>query len=355
LENHDAFSVSEYDARMQETTGRFYLGDDDEDRFQLESSAPNAYLLGMDTEKVCATTEKHAKTVLQGIIHASRRAEAEEQERRKVEGLRYSEPLPGITIPLRTYGAGVLLRVANEYFGVPVDPSSSALAKVRAVSAYIFYPNPEAFVGELARAIGPAIAGEIREAVLAASPDPSGTLVEQLLAARAPSEGLDDDWVVRSVGGVFSGFFVPTIASFVSIMRGWHQRGELGRARLRYQRGNEDKNALQAMFMEELRKMPMPSLLHRKAAADVELASGARIAKGDTVVVGLVNAPAPDTGDPTDDLLFGAGRHWCKGANMALGVLRGLIATVLANDDLRPGTSELDLRYVDLSETSGST
>ena len=126
----------------------------------------------------------------------------------------------------------------------------------------------------------------------------------------------------------------------MSIMRDWHEKGELARVRSWYT--EQTQGRLDDAITSSLRRMPMPSLLHRVSTADFDLPSGGRILKGKRVVVGLV--PAADGADD-DALLFGHGTHACTGKDMAMAVLRGLVTTLLANDRIHRGASARALSW----------
>jgi len=347
LENPSGkFSVREYDHRMKNTTGEFYLGFDDQEKYERESAAPNRFILNIDADAAYQVAQEAAKTILDRMILGASERENKEKERRATEGLTYTAPLPGSPISLRLLASQVLLVVSNKFFGVPelvaIQPGGTVFDDVRQVSAYIFYPDPEAHGESVARKIGRKIQEEVASIVAKTKAEKNGTLVENLLAHKDPSQGLDDDWVVRSVCGVVSGFYVPTLASFLSIMATWHKEGELDRIRSSYQKdASERSTMLEKALIQALRRWPMPNTVYREATEDHVLPGGGRIAKGTTVVAGLV----PADRSVKEDLLFGAGRHDCKGKYMALGILRGLIACLLEKEGLRPGVTAGDLLY----------
>jgi len=358
LADGEGCSVRKYYQRMSESVGPLYLGMDrcpvhhqgaktpedeqyeqsvTEGMYERQATEPNRYMAGITRAEAFADARQAAEMALAKVatpVH---------------ELLPKKDPV----VNLRLFAGGAISLVSRKWFGLPSNPEDpSQLRNVFLVAAQnIFYPHPEPIVTTQARRI-PAQMPALEQEAVGLGPD----MLQYL-----PS--FDEAERQRALVGGAQGFLVATMASFVNVMQQLLDDGHAFRMAhwLRSAPGRKlaedttpepellrDDVLFVAEALSALKRAPQPDILHRTAVQKKSLAGGAEFANpGDTVVVSLASAVA-DQPDGVD-LLFG-GRygtgptHACPGKEAAIGVILGLLVTLLTKKKVR-SESTLTITY----------
>jgi cytochrome P450 len=221
------------------------------------------------------------------------------------------------------------LAVVGDVLGVPAEHVDLAISACRD----LFNPDPAAFAAALAAF------AQLADAALEA-----GDGVAAELRDRLPADTGHDDLRYLILVIIFSG--QPTMEAFL---------GFLVANLLEHGAAGSDRKALDEFVQEVLqRQPPAPFTLWRFTAVEVELA-GVTLPPGTPVMVDLFGITVdPDRPAGGPDLMFGAGPHYCIGAQLALFQMRAL-TEVLVNDypHARLAVPFADLRQIDGGGTLG--
>lgn len=357
-----AYSVRGYGARMADSIGHGYLGMDDPRHSELAKGV-NKVLRGVE-RKDAFTLAWHAGTkVLQ-----------------RARLLALAEPGGSVKVPvdLIAYSEAVLGLLCQAWFGlpdVPPPPSTPPAPQpltphmvlagrkpgghaagdlvrcpghLMMTSRFIFSTWPSLEVKTQATEQGKAFNQAVRDFL----GDPSakrGPLTEAVLKA-LPATATDED-KPNTVAGVMLGFPPTVHGNFVRTITRLQETRELWALQRRLQPHlvqhaanppalfDEIDGALADALLKTMRQQPVPETIWR-LPADPEATQ--------RVVLGLASAmkdpDAPPTlmfgGDPTQAL------HACPGYEMAVGVLCGMLAALLAAGQWRTTGSTMQLLLV---------
>ncbi len=350
LGNEAVFSVRRYWERMTQSVGGLYLGMDRAAcpmaKPSPEDKAYEAAVVPTEGEKVGSYDQDSPipNQAIRGIGVAQAFQAAESIARLAIE----SQLEQGV-LDLRVLSAGVVSRLSQAWFGYPNAPAPGATAGVGvlefadflATGRNVFFAHPDPL------SIQKPVAESKRRFEEALLQTPSDTDFSKQLA-RA---GKTPRQIQQAALGATQGFVVPTMASTLSVLMQWLESGKLwrlgqwvsgaeGRELLGHPEGTSAEKLEASLLFKEmiraLRAQPSPNLLHRTSTTSVKLGN-VDLVPGDTVVVSLRSAL--QAGAPWE-LLFGeceAGSgveqktaiHACSGKNMALGVMLGILVSVL--------------------------
>jgi hypothetical protein len=350
------YSVCEYGARKSRSVGLNLLGMDHAN--QHKELPTNTAILGITEEdafqKACAAV---------------------------AAAFQFFPPLPGTRrhpIDLVTYSDLVLAQLCTHWIGLP-DPKQAFLkvggrkdtnpaqarcpGNLTTASRYIFTPHPRPDLETEGPLQGGAVLAQIK-AWLKSADAQLGPLAEDirtgLIASQAitgPGTGhtatdADVETLARNIAGVMVGFTPTVQGNFLTVMKNWIEDQALWQvqqavlqqssgAQLSYA---EADAALRDALFDAMRADPVPGMLYRTRVGAADPANPTR-----RVVLGIASALA---GGAPDGLIFGRDRsrqpalpafpdaaqtvHGCPGYSMALGVLFGMIGTLLKAGTLRP-------------------
>ncbi len=234
----------------------------------------------------------------------------------------------GGRVNLRSLALVVVARLSRDWFGVPdvapgVEGESQQLAEgilpVVLASQYVFQPHPEETLRKTA------------EGAERASVGGNSEFHRYLEGRGCPMDRIQSTMVGSSVG-----FAAPAVASVVTVMRQWIRTGTLAAVAEAWRAG-KDLDALEKAVVGALMRTPVPTLLYRTAMPGASV-SGQAIQPGTLTIVGLGSAAFADPPQSVD-WLFGGPRetnpHGCPGRGAAMGVIVGIVASLLDQDDLR--------------------
>ena len=362
-------SVCGYGWRFGETVGPGFLGMDSangHDRL-AEKSGINDKIAGIDEKRAFAAAQQVTKALL---AVAAPGAPSSGQET-SIDVVRLSERaiaalyklwfgLPDEKHMLSGFGADAIADldkdearcprdfffVARHTFGAHPAPTERAKGTARgqaierAVRAYVKTTKPQDLVG---------LSKDIYDALVKV-----GTNID---------ENLDE--VVWTIGGVMLGFGPSVHQHCASVMREWVEASrpdsasiwDLQTALLENQadgvdpalRYTETAKVMRAELIRQMCRDPVPSVIWREAAGSTP---GVRPPEPPKTVIGLHGMM---DGADAETLMFGGSRdpkdgyrtvHACPGRGMAIGVLMGVVSTLLLAGTLRRSPSPSILTLV---------
>lgn len=358
-----SYSVRGYGKRMAVSIGHGYLGLDDPDHEQLAKGV-NAVLRRVSKQAAFEKAREVGTKVLEGAAGL----------------LALTEPGGSVKVPvdLIGYSERVLGLLCQAWFGLPNVPPPPSVppapqppiphmvlagrkpgehapgdpvrcpGHLMMTSRYIFstWPSPE--VEAQASGQGQAF----KRAVQAFLDDPlakKGQLTTDVLAALPATATADDK--VNTVAGVMLGFPPTVHGNFVRTITRWQETRELWALQRELQPHlvQHASNAaalfanigtpLTKALLKAMRQQPVPETIWRLPAdPDATL----------PVVLGLASAMKDPSAPPT--LMFGGdpalAPHACPGYEMAVGVLCGMLAALLAAGQWRTTGSTMQLLLV---------
>ncbi len=349
LGNEAVFSVRKYWERMTQSVGGLYLGMDRSAcpmaKPSAEDKAYEAAVVPTEGEKV-GSYDQDSPIPNQairgtGVVQAFQAAES--IAKRAIE----SQLEQGV-LDLRVLGIGVVSKLSQAWFGYPnAAPGATAgvgmleFADFLANGRNIFYAHPDFLsIHE------PVRKSKTRfDEALLQTPSDTDFAKQLARAGKTPRQ------IQQAALGATQGFVVPTMSSTLSVLTQWLENGKLwrmgqwvsgveGAKLLGHPEGLSAEKLKASLLFEEmiraLRAQPSPNLLHRTSTASVKLGN-VDLVPGDTVVVSVRSAL--QAGAPWE-LLFGeckagsggeqqAAIHACSGKNIGLGVMLGILVSVL--------------------------
>jgi Dyp-type peroxidase family len=335
------FSARAYAPRMRASVGLLYLG---MDRCPVMGKPAPPASATEDAESACPATSYASAATLPNRFMSELGcgdtfAYAQRAAARHFTAL-------GPSVDLTELAKRVVSDVARSWFGLPRD--RVGYDTFHAAALTIFLPQPDPAQLAAARALSARLDDAKAEARAAAPP------LARFLEQNEFAEDID----TALVGGA-QGTLAATVGSFINVANHCLQNQRLARlaAWLKAPTGQRWKAELIAgapldpttpIVREVLHAMleqPAPDLLHRTVVADARLGD-IDLVPGESVVVSLGSALA-STSQPMEhrDLLFGgaypsqdaAPKHPCPGAQAALGLILGLLVTLLEHDVRRDG------------------
>ena len=314
LDNDRIFGVTEvYAARMDRTTGAFFLGMENTPQYQREAGIARAAVRAEDARRIGLIVESSARELLAAA---------------KQRG--------GMFDAVGEFSRAIPIALLREYFGVPGPDPGTMQRWMRYLFWDIFLNQDD---DRAVRAKSSACSAELRayleglireRKALVSRGDAPDDFVTRMLRQQAADPAIDDDLIRRNVGGVVVGAVDTQSKAIAHVADELLRRpGALESAR-RAAAAN-DEAALAGHVWEALRFNPHNAVLFRRCHHDAVIAGGTdretKVAKGSTVVALMISAmfdPAaferPDeflTNRPSDSYLhFGHGQHLCFGTRI---------------------------------------
>jgi Dyp-type peroxidase family len=355
LGDEQHFSVCEYGRRMTESVGLLYLG---MDRCPVASSRSETK--GEPAASRSQSYEAAARLPNQFMYGLSRQAGYELAREVAGEHFEALEPV----VDLVEFAKRVVTDVSRRWFGLPRRRAQYDIFHSAALS--IFYPSPEP--GVTGAAIQACTSGELEGAKKAALEDRGEREPELARFLRRHDFGGPEAIGMALVGGA-QGTLAATTGSFLSVAHHGLESERfarwaswlLGRAKkdwlsaLSAPGGGGEEPWLVLEVLKAMSEQPAPDILHRRAVAATVIAD-LEVHAGETVVVSLGSATAGGVeAVKPRELLFGGAypstakgpQHPCPGREAALGVILGMLVTVLERDVRREGPLRVSKRSWD--------
>jgi Dyp-type peroxidase family len=370
----EIFSVADYMPRMKCSIGEIFLGMDDGDEYRKLSSATRALLNRISFEDAFNKTVKKASEYLDAQFTLG-----------STEGLDCPPGYRNVTFNFRELLVSVLADICKIYFGIPQGNGESyAIVQggldwrqnrqgqcpgdFTSPSRYIFSPNPSAAVADIASWQGKLLRSSVGAWVseLRAKPelldDPEmGPVTKAMLEDPAYANASSDTLGSAIIGAMLG--FLPTVEGCVKgTMLEWVDSRDLWDLQNKLRSDDQEtlfkrsQATLLTPMIEAMQKRPVPFMIWRTARADFAL-RGKMIAKDRKVVLCIESATQANLLLGKRDLshMFGgsaredsthfdatkSSTHACPGYKTAMGVMLGVIATVLDYGSIRTSPSPL--------------
>lgn len=344
LADDGKFGVTEtYAAKMERTTGAFFLGMEDTPQYEREAGFARRAVRKEDAARILAIVESETRELLR----------AARARGGKLDGVaEYSHLVP--------------LGLVARYLGVPGPDPDTMMEWMRSIFWDIFLnPDDDAAVRQRAQAasaaLRPYLMGlvEERKRALANGEDVADDFVGRLLREQAADATIDDDLVVRNIGGVIVGAVDTQSKAFAQALDQLLRR-PAALASAQTAARMDDDALLRAHVWEALRFNPHNPALFRTCHEDTVLAGGTpratRIAEGTQVVILTISAmfdgdafERPEeflTDRPLERYLhFGRGMHTCFGSHINALVLPAMMKPLLLLENLRYAGERPALEY----------
>jgi cytochrome P450 len=334
LANDRDFGVTEiYAARMERTTGAFFLGMEDTPQYRREAEIARRAVRADDAQRIADLVGACARDLV---------------ERAEDRG--------GAFDAVSEYSRLIPLALVRDYFGVPGPDPETMKGWMRHIFWDLFLN-----LGDDADVIGKAndasaamrpyldsLVGD-RKARLSTGAQAPDDFVTRLVQQQMADPSVDDDLLRRNIGGVIVGAVDTQSKAIAHAVDALLRRPAALESARRAARAG-DTRAVAAHVWEALRFNPHNSALFRYCRSGAVIAEGTdrrtAIDAGTTVVVLTISAmfdplrfPQPDefrTDRPSDDYLhFGHAQHMCFGTRINGIVLPLAVKELLLLDQLR--------------------
>jgi len=331
------YSVCGYAERLRKSFGEIYLGLDKGAEYDAQSSKVNAAIQAIserdsftlalaETRKVLAALSDPADFDIQKVTDKVLAAlctiwfDLPDEITVLAGGLRPSSVLP----PARCPGD----------FSLP--------------SAYVFMPDPEFPMRLLGQRLGQILKEEVTKFVRERrSPaNPLQGILSRAIFAAFPNTPDQDDVIARTIIGVMMGFLPTVEFNLTATVRAWQKDATFKALQQQLASGVEPDLYLRACAVlklplkQAMQLNPTPNAVWRTAVQEHTLGdtNPVQVHPGDKVSIDIASATREDLANKITDVfaVFGGDRrehphptHACPGYAMAMGVLLGIIASVM--------------------------
>lgn len=322
-----------YQKRMEQSFGAIFLGMDWGPEYEKESTPANAAIGRVTRREAFEITLKETRAALPTV------------------------PAPGGLVDIQALSDIVLAKVCSHYFDIPdgihvkaggfgvsnLVPPGVCPADYTFPSAYIFHPDPDAFLsfigqrtGQILReSVGKYVADKRASAQLPTAPL-TRALFEQFPDPR------DNDLLARTIIGVMTGA-LPTInGNLVTTVKAWQRTATLMALQGQFKANTQTDEFAKALEVIEpplrqaMQMQPTPDFIWRTAKKDHTLGTKnpVQVKAGDKIYLSIVQATQEDLRSGNNDIcpIFGGDRsktphpiHACPGFEMGFGILLGVV------------------------------
>jgi cytochrome P450 len=333
LANDKAFGVTEiYAARMERTTGAFFLGMEDTPQYRREAEIARRAVRAGDATRIAHIVGSCASELLERA-RASR----------------------GLFDAVGEYSRLIPLRLVKDYFGVPGPDPETMQRWMRTIfwDLFLNQSDDRAVIDRANQAsaeMRPYLEGLIRErkAQVTTGCKVPDDFVTRLLQEQIADPTIDDDLVRRNIGGVIVGAVDTQSKAIAHVVAELLRRPAALASAKRAAAANDDHGVMSHVW-EALRFNPHNAGLFRHCRTNAVVAAGTdrstEIEAGQTVVALTLSAmfdsarfERPDeflVDRPSDDYLhFGSGQHRCFGSRINGIVIPLAVKALLALENL---------------------
>lgn len=350
------YTASGYNVRLASTFGEIYLGRDaDDPAYATEARPANAAIMNVTRDEAFRRARDSTQAQLLQWRHAAR-----------------GEALP---LDVKDLVERVLADLCRQWFGLPDEhfvraggwhwgdmAQATCPGHVNSSSRYTFQPQPGPQARDLARDHGRALKTRVLEFVRAVRAGRAvaalGSIGQALFAALP-----DDERLASTLIGAMMGFLPTVDGNLRGVLYDWVADRTLWELQARLRAAPEPtplaaaERVLTPALERAMQLRPVPEMVWRIARVEHTLGAGpsaVRVRPGDLVALSIVSAmqEALAAGRCSRYLVFGGDRHAqghpthaCPGHAMAMGVMLGFLAALMAVE-LQPGPSPLILRMV---------
>jgi hypothetical protein len=337
LNADDNYTNAGYQERMSQSFGPIFLGMDWGPEYEKESAPANAAIGKITRRDAFEVTLKETRAALP------------------------TTPAPGGIIDIQALSDVVLAKVCSHYFDIPdgtyvkaggfgisnLMPPGVCPADYTFPSAYIFHPDPDAFLSFVGRRTGQILresAGKYVADKRASGQLPTAPLTRALFE-QFPDPN-DNDLLARTIIGVMTGA-LPTInGNLVATVKTW-QRGPTMMALQAQLKANTQTDefaraheVVELPMRQAMQMAPTPDFIWRTAKRDHTLGTTnpVQVKAGEKIYLSIVQATQSDLKSGNNDVcpIFGGDRsktphpiHACPGFEMGFGILLAIVYGVV--------------------------
>jgi len=337
LNADDNYTNAGYQKRMEQSFGPIFLGMDWGPDYEKESTPTNAAIGKVTRRDAFEVTLKETRAALPGV------------------------PAPGGFVDILALSDIVLAKVCCHYFDIPdgvhvkaggfsvsnLVPPGVCPADYTFPSAYIFHPDPDAFLTFIGQRTGQILRQSVGNYVAAkrtSSQIPTAPLTSALFEQFPDPK--DNDLLARTIIGVMTGA-LPTInGNLVAAVKAWQRTATLMAlsAQLKANKQADDftraHEVVETPLRQAMQMQPTPDFIWRTAKKDHTLGTKnpVQVKAGDKIYLSIVQATQSDLRAGSDDVcpIFGGDRsksphpmHACPGFEMGFGILLGIVYGVV--------------------------
>ena len=362
------YTVAGYQARMERSFGPIYLGMDAGADYEREARDVNAALMAVKASQAFEAARQAMTQVLLGLQPPANAASAAS-----------AAASPETAVDVRDLVDGLLVTLSKQWFGLPDATGTHVQAggwhwraappscpgHFHTPSRYLFQPHPGAEAAAVGEAHGQLLRDSVRDMVRLNWQQPAalGTLgqsIHRALGRLEPSPFAAQDLVARTLIGVMMGFLPTVDGNLRGLLFDWLDNGSFWDLRRRLAAALAAPDPLPASewaltyavlrqpLARALQSRPVPDTVWR-TVVQAHTIGEVHLQPGEVVVVGIGSALHQRQLDDDASLsaLFGGDRrdpgqnsaplHACPGQAMAMGVLTGALAALMAAPTLSAG------------------
>jgi hypothetical protein len=337
LNADDLYTNAGYQSRMEQSFGPIFLGMDWGPEYEKQSTPANAAIGKVTRKDAFDVTLTETRAAIPDV------------------------PAPGGFVDILALSDIVLAKVCSHYFDIPdgvhvkaggfsvsnLLPPGVCPADYTYPSAYIFHPDPDAFLTFIGQRTGQILRQSVGNYVAekrATGQIPTAPLTRALFEQFPDPR--DNDLLARTVIGVMTGA-LPTInGNLVAAVKAWQRTATLMAlsAQLKANKQTDDftraHEVVELSLRQAMQMQPTPDFIWRTAKKDHTLGmkNPVQVKAGDKIYLSIVQATQSDLRAGSDDVcpIFGGDRsknphpmHACPGFEMGFGILLGIVYGVV--------------------------
>lgn len=333
LDEPGNYSVKGYNARLENSFGKIYLGLDKGVEYDGQATKPNNAIRSITTQDAFALT-----------LGIARRAVATSPHPRAFDIADLVGILNKTLADLCTYWFGLpdgIVMVTGRMREKDIVAPARCPGDFSYTSASVFKPKPDCMVTMAGQALGRLLKDAVTQFI--ATHRAAGTMPEAELS-RAIFEAFprEDDLIGRTIIGVMMGFLPTTYFNLLFAATEWWQTGEFKTLQQRLKQNSEPafpraRDVLKEPLIQAMQRRPMPDAVWRTAVKKHTLGA-VEVNPGDLIHINIMQATQADEKAGKTDVfpIFGGNRaenphpqHACPGYALAMGVMLATVNALL--------------------------
>ena len=333
LDEAGNYSVKGYNARLEHSFGKIYLGLDKGADYDAQATEPNKAIRRITTPEAFALT-----------LGIARRAVATSPHPHAFDIADLMVILNKTLADLCTYWFGLpddIIMVTGRMREKDIVAPARCPGDFSYTSASVFKPKPDCMVTMAGQALGRLLKEAVTQFIArhrAANTIPQAALANAIFKAFPD----DDELIGRTIIGVMMGFLPTTYFNLLFAVNEWWQSGEFKRLQDQLKGNSEPAfgravKVLELPLMQAMQRRPMPDAVWRTAVKKHTLGT-VEVNAGDMIHINIMQATQADQKAGNTDVfpIFGGDRskpvhpqHACPGQALAMGVMLATVNAVL--------------------------
>jgi hypothetical protein len=327
------YSVKGYNARLENSFGKIYLGMDKGEDYDRLATKPNDAIRRITTEQAFDLT-----------LGIARRAVATSQHPREFAIADLVVILNKTLADLCTYWFGLpddIIMVTGRIRESDIVPPARCPGDFSYTSAAVFKPNPGCMVAIAGQTLGRLLKDTVTQFIAkhrAAKTTPEAELSRAIFEAFPD----DDDLIGRTIIGVMMGFLPTTYFNLFFAVQQWCESGMFKDLQNRLKENSDPpflraSKVLETPLIQAMQRRPMPDAVWRTAVKKHTLGN-VEVNPDDMIHINIAKATQADEKAGITDVfpIFGGDRskpghpqHACPGHALAMGVMLATVNALL--------------------------